>query len=151
MRLFEIKVTPYPYTIHNTENSNYKEVIAKFTTQDGGNIKVTINAIKGYDCEVSFSRDGTHQATGTGDQYRILFTVVDVIDKYLADAATVSNEVIFTADQSEPSRVKLYKNRLAPRMSTILGTEWTGPKIINEPLEAVFVWKRINQLPVPST
>lgn len=60
-------------------------------------------------------RIGTSKITGTGEQFLVFATVLDIAQDYAKRHPTTTIE--FGADTTEPSRVKLYTkmvNRLAP-------------------------------------
>lgn len=141
----EIRVEPYPYTT-SYQRGNFKSIIqSEFKTRDGSDIVVELFADEDGDLTITFDRDGDYAITGAGDQFRILFTVKDVIERHLMELVNDEKldviQVLFSADLTELSRVKLYKNRLSPIISRLLGSEWTGPTIEYGP-DARFVWSK---------
>lgn len=141
----EIRAEPYPYEVINRSTSESTTIIASFKARDDSMVKVIISGIKGAEAEISFTRNGRVKASGTGDQFRILITVQDVIQKYLNKVADEAAELLFTADADEPSRVKLYTNRVVPLVSQILGSGWTKPQIRHAD-EVVYVWRRTENI-----
>lgn len=141
MRLFEIQAEPYPYEITDRSNNRVITIIATFKTRDNSMVKVVISGAKGEDVEIAFTRNGRVKVSGTGDQFRILMTVKEIIEKCLSQVAKDATEILFTADADEPSRVKLYTKRVVPLVSNILGSDWSGPEI-HPSDEVVYVWKR---------
>lgn len=142
--LSEIRAEPYPYEVINRSTSESTTIIASFKARDDSMVKVIISGIKGAEAEISFTRNGRVKASGTGDQFRILITVQDVIQKYLNKVADEATELLFTADADEPSRVKLYTNRVVPLVSRLLGSGWAKPQIHHAD-EVVYVWKRLER------
>lgn len=96
----ELYVTILPDTMLNSNSTG-------FAYQDGLNIE--------------FALDGEYEMTGTGDQFRILATVMKIVRNHLPQLASPEDVrfVRFTADSDEPSRVSLYR-RAAPRIGQIL-------------------------------
>lgn len=141
----EIRAEPYPYTTSYQRGEFESITQSQFKTKDGSNIIVQLYADEEGVLSIDFVRNGDFAITGTGDQFRILFTVKDIIQKHLLelvdDERANVTHVRFCADLSEPSRVKLYKNRLSPIISGLLGSEWTGPTIEYNP-DANFIWSR---------
>ncbi|BDR26216.1 hypothetical protein RVBP17_2590 [Pseudomonas phage sp. 30-3] len=56
--------------------------------------------------------------TGTGNEFKVFSTILDITKRAISELKP--NQIYFTADLSEPSRVKLY-NRLATKMATQYG------------------------------
>lgn len=138
----EIQAEPYPYTTSVSRGGrSLTEFSAKFKTRDGSQVELLI-ITSGQTTYILFTRDESIKKTGTGDQFKILLTILSIIQSHLSELVTESNKVTFSADLSEPSRVKLYKNRLSPIITSILGSEWDGPEIQNKFGEAIFVWLR---------
>jgi len=73
---------------------------------------------------IDFSVGGRQDKTGSGNAFQIFATVGAILDKCL-DRFINDQDIMVTfgADKLEPSRVKLY-NRLAPRVTKILGPSW---------------------------
>lgn len=70
---------------------------------------------------IEFALDGKFALTSTGDQFRILATVMAIVRTHLPKLAAPADVefVRFTADSDEPSRVSLYR-RAAPKIGQIL-------------------------------
>ena len=70
---------------------------------------------------IEFALDGDFYLTGTGDQFRILATVMAIVKAHLPKLAAPDDVefVRFSADTAEPSRVRLYR-RAAPKIEQIL-------------------------------
>lgn len=102
----------YPYEFKN--NGYY------FTTDEGTDYKVTVKGINKV--EVSFMARGENDQpkdniTGTGDSLKVFGTVINIVKDYVSQ--NQPNIIMFTADNSEPSRVRLY-NTLASQASRAL-------------------------------
>jgi hypothetical protein len=92
----------YPYEFKN--NAYY------FTTDDGNDYKVILHGTKSV--EVSFMWRGENNQpkddiSGTGDSIKVFGTVIKIVKDYAEQ--NNPKEIYFLADNSEPSRVKLYK------------------------------------------
>lgn len=142
MRIDEIKVTPYKYHIGRTQNTPTNVVFTgSFKSKDGSEVVVELY-INGTYGVLSFTRDDEIQVTHQGDQFRILFTVMEIIEKIVPMGLSTGmmTEFTYSAEASEPSRVKLYTNKVAPRISQILGSDWSGPEILHNADEVDFIW-----------
>jgi hypothetical protein len=90
-----------------------------FDTEDGQEYKVEFDSIWGDDVSVAFSARGQgdeHKTgiTGTGNSRKIFGTVIKIVKDYIRKA---NPEIIaFSANNSEPSRVRLY-NMLASQVN----------------------------------
>lgn len=143
MILDEIKATPYPYSVSTEQHGTATQVIGEFNAKDGSEIVIELYIASDKSGILAFDRDGSVDMTHTGDQFKILFTILDFIEKILPKVIKkgLLTELEFSADTSEPSRVKLYKNRLAPVISQLLGPSWTGPSIKQDFAGETFSWK----------
>lgn len=142
MKLFEIRVEPYPYqTKKHKENPDKYYLVSTFTSTDGSEINVEFLVNIGDEVTISFKRDGSYNLIGKGDQYKILFTVKDIIEKYLFELSEQVSYVSFSADMKEPSRVKLYTKRVVPIINSILGSKWIGPEIKEVFGDQEYMWK----------
>ena len=113
----------YPYEF---KNDNYY-----FTTDDGSEYRVLFGRA-GKAAEVAFERRGEgddHKIglTGTGDSRKIFGTVIHIVKDYVQK--TKPRLLLFTANNSEPSRVKLYK-MLASKADQAL-TDYTYAGALN--------------------
>ena len=144
MRLDEIKATPYPYNINFTKMGTATSVVGDFTADDGSEIVIELYIASDKSSILSFDRDGEIEMTHTGGQFKILFTILDFIKQVLPKVVNkgLITELEFSADSAEPSRVKLYRNRLSPVISQILGSEWTGPSIKQDFSGETFSWTK---------
>lgn len=143
MLINEIKVTPYRYVINKKEDNNGAiRYYGRFKTKDESVITVLLS-IQEKNGSLSFSRDGAYEVTNQGDQFRVLYTVMEVIKTVLpiANKAEELDQLEFTADVDEPSRVKLYKNKVVPMISEILGSEWNGPTVDTKMDDVYFTWE----------
>ena len=83
-----------------------------FETEDGQEYKVEFDNVWGDDVNVAFSARGQgdeHKTgiTGTGNSRKIFGTVIKIVKDYIGKS---NPEIIaFSANNSEPSRVRLYK------------------------------------------
>lgn len=83
-----------------------------FDTEDGQEYKVEFSSLWGDDIRVAFAARGQgdeHKTgiTGTGNSRKIFGTVIKIVKDYINKA---NPEIIsFSANNSEPSRVRLYK------------------------------------------
>jgi hypothetical protein len=105
----------YPY--RNSKQNPGKDFY--FDTEDGQEYKVEFDSIWGDDVSVAFSARGQgdeHKTgiTGTGNSRKIFGTVIKIVKDYIRKA---NPEIIaFSANNSEPSRVRLY-NMLASQVN----------------------------------
>jgi len=97
---------PYRNSKRNPGNDFY------FDTEDGQEYKVQFSSIWGDDVTVGFAAKGQgdeHKIglTGTGNSRKIFGTVIKIVKDYIRKS---NPEIIsFSANNSEPSRVRLYK------------------------------------------
>ena len=97
---------PYKNSKRNPGNDFY------FDTEDGQEYKVQFSSIWGDDVTVGFAAKGQgdeHKIglTGTGNSRKIFGTVIKIVKDYIRKS---NPEIIsFSANNSEPSRVRLYK------------------------------------------
>jgi hypothetical protein len=97
---------PYRNSKQNPGNDFY------FDTEDGQEYKVQFSSIWGDDVTVGFAARGQgdeHKIglTGTGNSRKIFGTVIKIVKDYIRKS---NPEIIsFSANNSEPSRVRLYK------------------------------------------
>lgn len=102
----------YPYEFKN--NAYY------FTTDGGEQYKVLLNGTKKV--SVSFFARGENnmpknEITGTGDSRKVFGTVISIVKDYVSKHQP--NILVFSADNDEPSRIKLY-NMLASQAGKVL-------------------------------
>ena len=119
----ELYVTIMPDTMLNSDSTG-------FAYQDGLNIE--------------FALDGEYALTGTGDQFRILATVMKIVRNHLPQLAAPEDVrfVRFTADSDEPSRVSLYQ-RAAPKIGQILQAMPVQWRFSERPGRSVsFLWTK---------
>ena len=105
-----------------------------------GGPTVYLNKSGFSDITIEFTVKGRSDITGSGNAFKILSTVGQVISKYLPNMVDEhTNTVSFTADNREDSRVSLYRNRVVPRISNILGADWRYEEV-QEPTATKFQW-----------
>jgi len=97
---------PYKNSKRNPGNAFY------FDTEDGQEYKVEFDSVFAGDVRVAFAARGQgdeHKIglTGTGDSRKIFGTVIKIVKDYVRKAQPEA--VSFSANNSEPSRVRLYK------------------------------------------
>jgi hypothetical protein len=115
MAMTEALDSSYPY--RNSKQNPGKDFY--FDTEDGQEYKVEFDSIWGDDVSVAFSARGQgdeHKTgiTGTGNSRKIFGTVIKIVKDYIRKA---NPEIIaFSANNSEPSRVRLY-NMLASQVN----------------------------------
>jgi hypothetical protein len=93
---------------------------------------------------IEFALDGEYALTGTGDQFRILATVMKIVRNHLPQLAAPEDVrfVRFTADSDEPSRVSLYQ-RAAPKIGQILQAMPVRWRFSERPGRSVsFLWTK---------
>jgi hypothetical protein len=105
----------YPY--RNSKQNPGKDFY--FDTEDGQEYKVEFDSIWGDDVSVAFSARGQgdeHKTgiTGTGNSRKIFGTVIKIVKDYIRKANP--EIIVFSANNSEPSRVRLY-NMLASQVN----------------------------------
>ena len=149
MRLYEIKATPYKYGAKYLQHAETPTLQAEFTTRDGSTVSARVVYIKAQkQILINFSKNDQHKLSGQGDQFKILFTVLDFYQKALPKMIQTfpTDSVTFSADAGEPSRVKLYRKRAVPEFSKILGSEWNPAKESNSTFgkssDVEFTWER---------
>jgi len=80
---------------------------------------------------IEFFVGDEYRLTGTGDQFRILATVMKILQDELPRVIAPDIEFVdFTAESDEPSRIALY-TKAAPRITQILqstGDQWKFDK-----------------------
>lgn len=139
----EIRAEPYPYTVEEKTHGELSQLSASFTTRDQSTITVRLTSRGIESLSIMFDRNGEFKISSTGDQFKILFTVLKIIEEHLPEVSESVNTVLFTADNDEPSRVRLYQNRLVPVISRILGSGWTKqPPNVSPFGSHYFVWNR---------
>lgn len=90
---------------------------------------------------IGFTVDNSIEITGTGNAVKILSTVHKILqDNLVSNLRPDTDIVMFSADNNQQSRVRLYK-RLAPYITNILGSSW---KFMIEPQYGLvhFIWLR---------
>lgn len=95
---------------------------------------------------ISFKIDENYNITKKakhGEQFKILNTVWKTITEELPTFITSDiDQIIFTSDASETSRVSLY-DKIAPKLTNILGNEWKyTPKKYEDIDEVYYIWVR---------
>jgi hypothetical protein len=95
---------------------------------------------------IEFSVMGRYDITGAGKQFKIFSTVNAILKEHLPLFLKSSDRYVdFTADKTEPTRVKFYKS-CAPYVSKILGNNW---EYMEEDLPehnlVRYLWTKINR------
>lgn len=146
MLINEIKVTPYTYKLSSPTGAVPTQFEAEFEAKDGSEVVVELYVMSNKSGILAFDRDGDVEMTHKGDQFKILFTIMEIITKMLTTALAkeMLTELTFSADSNEPSRVKLYTNKLSPEISKILGPNWEGPKLGNDDHSVTYTWNMKN-------
>jgi hypothetical protein len=103
------KVLPWEWDKKNTD----KNMVAYFSMADGSEYNVEFNGaqfLNSWDVEFGRSEDSREapkaNITGTGDQYAVFATVIDIIREFMVQVDP--DKITFYAENREPSRVKLY-------------------------------------------
>lgn len=107
MRLVELANKPYPFEL---EYDGGDEKYYYFDTDDGQMYRVMIELEDGSALIQFLNQSHKHEPggiIGSGDAFRVFATVAHVIRSFLNDVPDTL-ELIFEADISQPSRVKLY-------------------------------------------
>lgn len=111
MLLNELFDDTYPTTIQKKTERAGAMWLATFSPSDGRTFHIEVNPAEDDGAVIAFFevKDGDEvwAATGAGDAYRVFATVMDVMRKY-----AVENDptfIGFSAENSEPVRVALYK------------------------------------------
>lgn len=133
MLIFELANKPYPIkkAYENSDETEYQ-----FKTENGSEYEITFSWL-GEIVDIAFSNRsawGTDKSaiglTGTGDAFRIFATVGYATRRYVEYHHTIQ-KLTFTADEQEPSRVKLY-NTMAKQLPRYLPDfKLTSAKSIN--------------------
>jgi hypothetical protein len=66
---------------------------------------------------------GTADMTGTGNAFRVMATVLKIVNEYLDQHASKYNIIKFSAKSTDHGKVSLYK-RLAQQLKNKLGSQW---------------------------
>lgn len=147
--LTELKTSPYEYTTRMYRNQAQPAMECVFKAGDGSQVIARIvYIVNSNTILLNFSRENQHRMTGTGDQFRILSTVLDFYQKNLKKSIDRlgATTLMFSAESNEPSRVKLYSKRAVPEISAIIGSEWKGPAITRSQFgagsEVEYTWTR---------
>ena len=111
------------------------------TTARGDNLRVIIDNQQGI-VNIGFSVNTKVALSNRGDQFKILSTVANIIRNELPAAATAADIVTFSADTSEPSRIKLYDRRVVPLINKVLGSGWNYST--DDLGSKVYFWARRN-------
>ena len=148
MLINEIKATPYPYNISTDDHGDESEFTGLFRSKDGSKVEVLLYLNESNEGELSFSRDGEHELSSKGDQFKILFTVVEIIKELVSMALKDGRmtKLVFLADGNEPSRIKLYTNKVVPLISSLLGSKWKSPRVLDFSGVVEFSWISENHL-----
>lgn len=126
--------SPYHWRL-TTKHAGYE--IAKFDV-DMSEIVVSMiyEAVGSLDLmSVSFARGTTQSITGTGDQYRIFATVLDVMRNRIDEMKP--DYVTFIADKEEKSRVSLY-DKMVKRFIPIEYEVLNSPDELKDAKEAKY-------------
>lgn len=129
MRLFELSNTSYPYRF--IEHPSYGQEAYEFVTVTGFKYYVFFQEYGNTVIQIEFELDNppaTHKSrikvTGTGDQFKILSTIKEIINHHLSSIdLNKTEQILFDSDLAEPSRIKLY-DKFVPIMLSILGPSW---------------------------
>ena len=124
-----------PYAI-NWEDSEYGDIDALATLDDGTHLSIMFNQESGHDgrqpshWSVEFYRNNSQEVTGEGDAQKVFATVLSAIQQFIkrknpgSISFSASKEVDMDADNVEKfnpeSRAKLY-NRLVQRYASSMG------------------------------
>lgn len=130
MRLFELSNTFYPY--EKSSKHQYGDDVYEFLSSNGLKYVVIFQIYSqttiGIEFElventITYSRSKVG-ISGTGDQFKILATIKNIIEHHLAsiDLSKI-DQILFTSDPNESSRVKVY-DKFVPIMLKILGPNW---------------------------
>lgn len=118
--LIESFDNPYPFNLRKISNESYVTIV---NLPDKTRLIIRFKDI-GDKWDVTFSRDGAHDATGEGDQMRIFATVIAAIKEFIniEEPKIVEFEACKqNGDQYQTSsREKLY-SRMVKRFSRSLG------------------------------
>lgn len=116
MRLFELFDQQYSYTWDYQTKGAWR---GYFVTKNSDQVNVRIEKWKDA-WKIEFSRNQTHNVTGSGDAIKIFSTVIAMAGEFIQ--AMKPNMLGFTADKSDAnmSRTKLY-DRLISRFAGKLG------------------------------
>jgi hypothetical protein len=66
---------------------------------------------------------GTADMTGTGNAFRVMATVMKIVNEHLDNTSDKYNIILFTAKASDHGKTVLYK-RLAQQLKNRLGSSW---------------------------
>ena len=112
---------PYPHKVVVQTNDTYK---VRFTTSDGYGY-FEAEDLENYKAgwKVNFSINDTYQQTGTGDQYRIFATIMDIAEHWISEYQP--EKITFSADKTNgsSSRSKLY-SAMANKFAQKFGYHW---------------------------
>ena len=103
----EVFDSPYPYDWYSTPS----EMQARFVTDDGKRGVVGITKRYGVGASAAFMIDHDTEITGGGDAFRVMATVVEVLEDYLRRNRDLEF-LEFSATTRSPTRIKLYDRML---------------------------------------
>jgi len=96
---------------------------------------------------IEFTVNNTMATTGRGNAFKVFATVVKILEDQLNRFITTSDHDIrmvgFTALAMDRGRVKLF-DRLAPRVSAMLGSDWEFSRIDNS-MTFYYIWKKVGK------
>lgn len=114
---------PVEYTeVYNSGNSQIFNAPALELSVEFFATKLAKNIIG---TSIGFDVKDMYHLTGKGNAVKILSTVSQIIKDNLPGfvTRTKSTDLVFTADVTEPSRIKLY-DRIVPMITKCLGSSW---------------------------
>jgi hypothetical protein len=117
MKLTELMDDTYP---HQFKKMNGEDYAGAFKSSSGEVVRVDMQLHEGLSntvYEINFTRKGEYHTTGGGDALKILATVLKIIKEFKTAANPAF--ITFSADNSEISKVKLYR-----RMSKTLASTY---------------------------
>jgi hypothetical protein len=117
MKIFEILDISNPKSRYNYQivKTGPRDILARFVTDQNDTVNILVYKTNNI-WNIAFSRDDNYSVTGEGDQYKIFNTVFFFLYQLLK--TNQPKYLIFSANNQEPSRIKLYKTfirRIIPK------------------------------------
>ena len=113
----ELGTFSYPFRVEHQDRENM------IITSDSAALKLYFSRYRDQ-VEIEFSVGKRFLMTGQGNAFRILSTVLNMLEAHLGDFIQEQDSIVlFGSEKSEPSRVSLY-TRAVPMISRILGRDW---------------------------
>lgn len=145
---FMLELADKPAEFTTTINDDYCEVSAPTIGLELYLIRGLSHTMNNDRVSIEFSVNGRRDLTGAGNQIKILSTVSAMLNYSLKKFINRHDRfIMFSADRSEPSRVRFYATRAVPEISRILKTinyNWQPADLDYPDHDAkIYAWEKI--------